>query len=97
MTLLRNSLTSVWLLLVGITLLSWWLGVGQSGAINQDPALQFNFALTAGIVLIAVVKTRLVIWHFMEVKHGPVWLRWVCDSWLAVLIITVVALYRYNL
>lgn len=97
MVLLRNSLTYVWLFLVGTTLVSWWLGAGQSVMGGEAPVLALDFTVTVGIILIAVVKTRFVIWHFMEVRHGPAWLRWVCDSWLAFLAITVVALYRYNL
>lgn len=97
MVLLRNSLTYVWLFLVGTTLVSWWLGTGRSVVGGEAPVLALDFTLTVGIVLIAVVKTRFVIWHFMEVRHGPAWLRWVCDSWLAFLAVTVVALYRYNL
>ncbi|HVL02095.1 MAG TPA: cytochrome C oxidase subunit IV family protein [Dongiaceae bacterium] len=97
MALFRNSLTYVWLFLVGTTLVSWWLGATTAVADIDASALSLNFTVTVGIILIAVVKTRFVIWHFMEVRHGPSWLRWTCDSWLAFLAVMVIALYRYSM
>src|SRR3990167_2195312 len=97
MILLKNSLTHVWLFLVGTTLVSWWLGAASGTTAVDSPSLSLNFTVTVGIILIALVKTRFVMWHFMEINHGPSWLRWTCDSWLVFLVITVIGLYRYSL
>lgn len=97
MLLIGNPLTWVWLLLVATTLVSWWLGAGGNVVSGGTEIQSFNFAITTGIVLIAVVKMRFVIWYFMEVRHGPLWLRWTCDSWLFFIAVTVLALYRYPL
>ena len=89
---LRGRLMFVWMLLVAVTLVSWWLGTrGESGR------LEVNLPVTAGIVAIAVVKIRLVFWHFMEVRTAPSWLRYNCDGWLAFLALMLIALYRYSL
>ena len=84
----RGRLTLVWLLLVAVTFVSWWLGArGESGR------LEVNLPITIGVVAIALVKTRLVFWHFMEVRTAPAWLRWTCDAWLVFLALMVFALY----
>ena len=40
-----------------------------------------NATVTVVVLLIAAVKTYLVIWHFMEVRHAPRWLKAVTGSW----------------
>lgn len=88
---LRGRLVLVWMLLVLVTFVSWWLGArGESGQLAVFP-------VTAAVVAIALVKTRLVFWHFMEVRNAPPWLRWNCDGWLAFLALMVFALFRYRL
>ena len=74
----RNPLTSVWSLLSTITLVSWWLGT-QGGSHPNG----LNAISAAAVVLIACVKSRLVIRNFMEVSRAPTWLRVTSDSWLA--------------
>jgi hypothetical protein len=41
--------------------------------------------VTVVVLVIAAVKTQLVIWHFMEVRRAPVWLRVTTMSWLIAL------------
>jgi hypothetical protein len=89
---LRGRLTLVWMLLVAVTFASWWLGArGEIGRLEP------NLPVTAGVVAIALVKIRLVVWHFMEVRTAPSWLRRSCDGWLAFLALMILALYRYGL
>ena len=89
---LRGPLTLVLMLLVAATVVSWWLGArGGSGT------LQVNLAVTAGVVVIALVKIRLVVSYFMEVRTAPFWLRCNCDGWIAFLGLMIFALYRYSL
>ena len=88
---LRGRLTYVWMLLVAVTFVSWWLG-----ARGQSRGLHTNVHVTAGVVAIALVKTRLVFWHFMEVRTAPRWLRFNCDGWLVFLAVMLFALYRYG-
>lgn len=91
---LRNELSWVWLLLLSSTVLSWWLGSCDTRIIADGVSPELIMAL--GIVLIAVVKCRFVIWHFMEVRHGPKWLRLTCDAWLVSLAVIVIGLYHYS-
>jgi hypothetical protein len=85
---LRSPLTFVWLVLTGVTFLSWW--VGSSGGTGE---LAASLPVTIGVLSIAVVKTRLVFWHFMEVRSAPAWLRWSCDGWLACLGLILIGSY----
>jgi cytochrome c oxidase subunit 4 len=89
---LRGRLTLVWTLCVAVTFVSWWLG-----ARGENARLEVNPALTVGIAAIALVKIRLVFWHFMEVRTAPSWLRWNCDGWLAFVALVLFALYRHSL
>jgi hypothetical protein len=76
--LLRNRQTAVWAFLVAVTLVSWWV------AAEGDPrSLHASKPITTVVVLIALVKVRLVIRSFMEVRTAPLWLRGICDAWLA--------------
>ena len=89
---LRGRLTLIWMLLVAVTFVSWWLGApGENGRLELNPPV------TAGIAAIALVKIRLVLSHFMEVRTAPSWLRWNCDGWLAFVALMLFALYRYSL
>jgi hypothetical protein len=67
----------VWLALSAITLAQ--LGVGWSGG---RAALTPNAAVTAGAILIALVKVRIILREFMEVRHAPVLLGRLTDLWL---------------
>jgi hypothetical protein len=89
---LRGRLMLVWMLLVAVTFVSWWLG-----APGDSERFEVDLSVTAGVVAIAVVKIRLVFWHFMEVRTAPSWLRYNCDGWLAFLALMIFALYRYSL
>ncbi len=88
---LRNPLTYVWAFLTLITIASWWIS-RSSGA-----EFKINPAVTAGVLLIALIKSRLVLRYFMEVRTAPAWLRWVCDGWLMVAFGLIFAFYYVSL
>ena len=73
----EKRLTLVWLALSAITLAQ--LGVGSA----DDPAaLTPNAAIAASAVLIALVKVRIILREFMEVRHAPVLLGRLTDLWV---------------
>ena len=69
-----KRLVIVWLALSAITLTQ--LGVGT---LDARP----NAAITAGAIGIALVKVRIIIREFMEVRHAPVLLGRLTDLWVA--------------
>ena len=60
--LLRSSITAIWFVLIGATLLSWWLGTDH---VIDDASLA-----GALILLVAFIKVRFVGLYFMEL-HAP--------------------------
>lgn len=83
----RTHLTLVWALLTVVTVASW-LTARDGGATHV-----VNATVTVVVLLIAAVKTQLVIWHFMEVRHSPTWLRVTTMSWLVVLFALLLGIY----
>jgi Prokaryotic Cytochrome C oxidase subunit IV len=81
----RSTLTGVWALLSIITIASWWTGSRSDGRAYG--------LVTAGVLLFALVKSRLVIRYFMEVRFAPRWLRLTCDLWLITVFGMAFALY----
>jgi hypothetical protein len=69
---LRGPLFNTWLFLLAATLGSAAIGLESEGG--------RTVALT--VLLIALVKCRLVIRTYMEVRFAPRWLRAFCDGWL---------------
>ncbi|BBZ12100.1 cytochrome C oxidase subunit IV family protein [Mycobacterium branderi] len=81
-------LTSVWLILSAITIAAWWLAPGPSHATA-------SVAITIAVLAMALVKVRLVIQQFMEVRTAPGWLKLFTDAWLVVLWGTVLVIYLW--
>lgn len=74
--------------LTGITLLSWWLGTSHG-----QHAFSLSAGITFGVILIAAIKVRVIVWEFMELKHAPRSMRVVADVYLATIIVVLLALY----
>jgi hypothetical protein len=82
--LLRKPVTIVWATLILATCASTWLL--SKNSVTPEVA-------TVAIVLIAAMKVRLVIWHFMEVRGAPLALRCVCDGWLLAVTVLILTVY----
>ncbi len=72
----RQPATLVWGALIVATSVSWALGTGTRLEDGADTGL-----VAAVLVGIALVKVRLVIRYFMEVREAPLALRLVTDLW----------------
>ncbi|MBB3604168.1 hypothetical protein FHT40_003829 [Mycolicibacterium sp. BK556] len=84
---LRNPLIIVWAVLTLVTAVSW-LTARDGGAAHV-----LNPTVTVVVLLIAAAKTQLVIWHFMEVRRAPVWLKVTTISWLVGLFALLLGFY----
>lgn len=82
--LMRRGATRVWLLLMAATIVTTWV-------LTKD-AFTARVA-TIAIVLIAAIKVRLVLLHFMELRHAPLPLRIVFEAWVLAVTGSVVTLY----
>lgn len=81
---ITSASSRVWLVLMLATLITTW-GLSKDGF---SPAIA-----TPAIFLIAAFKVRLVLLHFMELRHAPLLLRLAFEVWLAVVTAAVIALY----
>jgi hypothetical protein len=88
---IRNPLTLVWALLTTVTVVSWLTTRGGGSA------HVVNVTVTLVVLLIAAVKTQLVIWHFMEVRHAPGWLKLTTGGWLVGLLALLLGFYFVGL
>lgn len=68
-----------WAVLAGITLLAWWIGAHHGpGPLRPDAAI----AISA--IAITLVKVRVIMREFMDVRTAPARLKRVTDAWLAI-------------
>lgn len=84
----EKRLLVVFLVLSTITLASLWLGLREGPAALTPDAL-----VATSAILIALVKTRIVLREFMEVRHAPVVLGRVTDLWLVVTAVCLLVAY----
>lgn len=84
---IRHPLTVVWAVLTFVTAVSWLI------ARDGGAAHVLNPTVTVVVLLIAAAKTQLVIWHFMEVRRAPVWLKVTTMSWLVGLFAVLLGFY----
>lgn len=83
-----RAITAVWIVLVLVTIGTWWLAPGHTSG-----TVVGSVPITVVVLALAVVKSRLIIRYFMEVRAAPVWLRRATDAWLAVLFAAVLVSY----
>jgi hypothetical protein len=79
----RRRITSVWLLLLALTGVSWWLGRDGGGR---------DFGVV--IVALAFLKIRFVLLDFMELRGAPLAMRYVGEAWVFVLAGAILMIYR---
>lgn len=85
-----RAITVAWVVLSAITVLSWWLAPGHS----EGPATA-SIPITVAAIALGVVKSRVIIRYFMEVRSAPRWLRHSTDVWLVVLWGAVLVIYLW--
>lgn len=84
----RRAILVAWAALSAATVLAWLLSPGESQAETT-----VGKELVAAVVVLGLIKCRLIIRYFMEVRHAPRWLQLATDAWLAVLWIALLAIY----
>jgi Prokaryotic Cytochrome C oxidase subunit IV len=84
-----RRITYVWAILSVITVVASWLGRSS----HVDGRFTPSTTVTLLVLAIALVKCRLVIRTFMEVRTAPAWLRHSTDLWLVAFWGAVLILY----
>jgi heme/copper-type cytochrome/quinol oxidase subunit 4 len=83
--LLRGPITAIWGLLIGMTLISWWMGTNHGVNSEQTASVL--------VLLVAFFKVRFVGLYFMELRDAPLPLRGLFEGWCAVVCTTVIVMY----
>ena len=84
----EKRLIVVWLALSAITIAQ--LGIGS---LDGQAALRPNAAITSSAIVLALVKVRIIIREFMEVRHAPVLLCRLTDLWVVVTGVSLLGCY----
>lgn len=84
----EQTMTWTWLVLVAITIGSWWLAPAHAHG-----AASASVTVTCIALALSVIKARLIIRQFMEVRAAPRWLKLATDGWLVALVATVLVIY----
>jgi hypothetical protein len=88
----EKRLAIVWLALSAITVISLWVGSSSGhGAFRPDAAITF------GVIVIALVKVRVIVREFMEVRHAPALLCRLTDGWLMLTGVTLLGTYTVGM
>jgi len=86
--LIRSKATPIWALLFAATCMSWALGTCR--AARSGVSLELA---SIAVMLIAMIKIRFVLIHFMELKHAPWIWRGLFEAWVACVSIALVTTY----
>ena len=84
-------LALVWLLLSLVTLAS--LSVST---FDDQVAFSANTAVTLSVFVIAIIKVRLILREFMEVRHAPALLQRLIDLWLLITCASLMDIYTFG-
>lgn len=84
------SLTHAWLLLLGVTAATFWIGEGGFVGHSAMLPVLLLFALT-------FVKGLVVILEFLELRHAPALWRWLVIGWLTLVLGLIVLAYWISL
>ncbi|MFC7672567.1 cytochrome C oxidase subunit IV family protein [Mycolicibacterium sp. GCM10028919] len=81
-------ITLAWVVLSLITIASWWLAPGHASGVAAA-----SVPITVTVIVLGVVKSRVIMRYFMEVRTAPAWLKVATDAWLAIFWLAVLVIY----
>ena len=85
----NRRLLVVWLILVAISLSYLWIDhTAMQGAI-----LKASTAVTVAAITLALIKVRIIMREFMEVRSGSRVLRRLTDSWVVLMGVAMLGVY----
>jgi Prokaryotic Cytochrome C oxidase subunit IV len=87
--LVNKRLFVAWLVLTAITLLYFW--IDRPG--NSSGARTASIVVTVSAICLALVKVRIIMRQFMEVRDAPLLLRRLTDFWIALMAVALLASY----
>ena len=85
----KKRLLGAWLVLVAITLIYLWI----DHSADTSGVLVASTAVTVFAIVLALVKFRIILREFMDVRHAPPMLRRLTDLLVAVIAVSLLASY----
>ena len=85
----NKRLNIVWLVLVAITLIYLWI----DRTADNDGVAASSTAVTVSAIVLALVKYRIIMREFMDVRRAPLLLRRLTDGLVAVIAISLLTCY----
>jgi heme/copper-type cytochrome/quinol oxidase subunit 4 len=85
-SLLRQSFTAVWAVLIAATLVSWYFGIGHGVSSHVASTL---------VIVVAIAKIDLVGHYFMGLRRAPARLRWGFDNYCLALCGALLYIYYF--
>ena len=86
--LLRDRFSVVWLLLAGMTFVTW-----ETGSADGRAQIDSAAAATVVVLVLAIAKVALVMDTYMGVRNAPIALRALCGAWLTIVLGLLLATY----
>lgn len=85
---LQTRLFLMWLVLTAITLFAWWMGAHHGkGPLKPDAAVAF------GAISVTLIKVRVILREFMDLRHAPARLKHITDAWLVIFAVAMATAY----
>jgi hypothetical protein len=81
-------ITMAWVVLSVITIASWWLAPGHASGVAAA-----SVPITVTVIVLGVIKSRMILRYFMEIRTAPAWLKLATDAWLAILWLAILVIY----
>lgn len=90
-TAFETRLAIVWLALSLISATSLLVG-----GTDAEAGLQASAAITVGVIAVALIKVRIIMREFMEIRHAPPLLNRLTDLWLATTAASLLGIYLFG-
>jgi uncharacterized membrane protein len=88
-TSVNKRLFITWLILTAITLLYFWI----DRATNTDGVLTASTVVTVSAIFLALMKVRIIMREFMDVRAAPPVLRSFTDAWIVLMGLALLGTY----
>lgn len=90
----KKRLPFVWLVLAALTVAYLWIDHSSQ---DQAGSLKASAVVTSSVIVIALVKVRIIVREFMEVREAPVLLCRLTDAWLVLIGVALLGCYFVGL
>jgi hypothetical protein len=89
MSTFNKRLFAVWLILVGITTSYLWI----DHSARQHGVPTASTVITVGAICLALIKVRIIMREFMEVRGAPQLLCRLTDFWVVLMAVAILGVY----